>query len=38
MEKWFDTFNFNPLEPLINHKCEAIALSAKKDLLNEKFR
>jgi Squalene-hopene cyclase C-terminal domain len=36
MKKWFDNFNYNPVEPLINHKCEAIALSAKRDLLNEK--
>jgi hypothetical protein len=33
--KWFNNFNYDPIEPLINHKCEAIALSAKRDLLNE---
>jgi hypothetical protein len=34
MEKWFDALKYNPLTPLINHKCEAIALSAERDLLN----
>ena len=35
MGKWFDKFNYNPIEPLINHKSEAVKVSAKKDLLNK---
>lgn len=37
MEKWLKHFNYSPIEPLINHKNEALKLSAKNDLLNAKI-
>ena len=35
MEKWLKNFNYDPIEPLINHESAAVAVLAKKDLLNE---